>query len=133
MNNKPTSAEIEKLRSEYPQGTRVELLFMSDPYTKLPERAKGTVCVVDDMGTIHVSWDCGSHLGIAYGVDKCRILTRCPKCGQEYSAHPSISRRDNQTRICPECGLREAMDDAGRSKEEAEEVIADIRNLGVQN
>lgn len=27
---------------------------------------------VDSIGTIHVSWDCGSSLGVAYGVDQCR-------------------------------------------------------------
>ena len=28
--------------------------------------------VVDDIGTIHVDWDCGSGLGIAYGEDVCK-------------------------------------------------------------
>ena len=63
---------LEKLRKEYPEGCRVELVYMDDPYAKLDFGSRGTVRCVDDMGTIHVSWDCGSSLGVVYGVDSCR-------------------------------------------------------------
>ena len=43
------------------------LLKMNDPYTKLQSGDKGTVTSVDDMGTIHVSWDSGSSLGVVFG------------------------------------------------------------------
>lgn len=61
------------LRKQYPKGIRVELVYMDDPYTKLTAGDKGTVNHVDDMGTIHISWDCGSSLGAVYGVD---IITK---------------------------------------------------------
>lgn len=35
----------------------------------------------------------------------------CPKCHRHYRGHPAISRSDNKTKICPECGYKEAMDD----------------------
>ena len=67
---------VEQLRKEYPTGVRVELLHMDDPYnTKLFPSASGTVKHVDDMGTIHVRWDCGSSLGVVYGEDSCKIIT----------------------------------------------------------
>ena len=67
--------QLQKLREEYPAGTRVELLSMDDPCNrKLIPGCKGTVKHVDDMGTIHVSWDCGSSLGIVYGEDSCRKI-----------------------------------------------------------
>jgi hypothetical protein len=66
---------IEMLRQRYPVGARVELTHMDDPYnTKLVPGCKGTVLCVDDIGTIHVSWDCGSSLGIVYGEDSCRVI-----------------------------------------------------------
>lgn len=65
---------VERLKKEYPKGTRVELVRMEDPYRKLEPGEKGTVTGVDDIGTIHVSWDCGSSLGIAYGEDSCRKI-----------------------------------------------------------
>lgn len=37
----------------------------------------------------------------------------CPKCGKEYSDRSALSRRDNKTEICPDCGMREALEDAG--------------------
>ncbi len=61
---------LESLRKEYAPGTRVRLISMNDPYTKLPDAAEGTVIAVDDIGTIHIAWDCGSSLGAVYGEDK---------------------------------------------------------------
>ena len=66
---------LQTLRERFPAGTRVELVHMDDPYnTKLFPGSKGTVRCIDDMGTIHVSWDCGSSLGLVYGEDSCRKL-----------------------------------------------------------
>ena len=63
---------VERLKREYPVGTRVELVSMQDEYVKLAAGEKGTVIGVDDIGTIHVDWDGGSGLGIAYGEDLCK-------------------------------------------------------------
>ena len=65
--------QVERLREQYPQGTRVELIRMDDPQAP-PVGTKGTVIAVDDIGTIHVKWDDGSTLGIAFGADVCRVL-----------------------------------------------------------
>ena len=70
--NMISKERLQELRKEYPAGTRVELTFMDDPHTKLVPGCRETVRVVDDLGTIHVSWDCGSSLGVVYGVDSCR-------------------------------------------------------------
>lgn len=73
-NNIPDRATIENLRGRYPKGTRVELIYMDDPYSTLKTGDQGTVIFVDDIGTIHVAWDCGSSLGIAYRVDYIKKL-----------------------------------------------------------
>ena len=65
---------LKSLKNYYIPGTRVVLLKMNDAYTKLQPGAKGTVTGVDDMGTIHVSWDSGSSLGVAYGEDSCKKI-----------------------------------------------------------
>ena len=36
---------------------------------------------------------------------------KCLKCNQYYSGYPAISRRDNKTEICSDCGTREALED----------------------
>lgn len=64
---------LEKLRKEYPPGTRVELIRMEDIQAP-PTGTKGTVIGVDDIGSIMVSWDNGSSLSVVYGEDSCRKL-----------------------------------------------------------
>ena len=49
----------------------------------------------------------------------------CPKCGQSYTEAPAISRVDD-TQICPDCGIREALETLGVSKEEQEKIISII-------
>lgn len=71
----PNEKIVEKIRQEYPVGTRVELVSMNDPYTKIPEGTKGTVRGVDDTGTIFVNWDNGSGLGVVYGEDSCKKIS----------------------------------------------------------
>ena len=34
----------------------------------------------------------------------------CPICGRQYTQRPALSRKDNKTQICPDCGVDEALD-----------------------
>ena len=61
--------EVEKLKTQYPTGTVVRLIIMDDIQAP-PVGTLGTVRYVDDIGTIHVSWETGSSLGVVYGMDK---------------------------------------------------------------
>ena len=65
---------LKQMKEYYRPGTRVMLIRMRDPYTKLRQGDRGTVICVDDVGTIHVAWDCGSSLGVAFGEDECRKI-----------------------------------------------------------
>ena len=69
----PSRETIERLRERYPEGCRVELIKMDDPQAPIPG-TKGTVKGVDDIGSIMVSWDNGSHLSVAFGADSVRKL-----------------------------------------------------------
>lgn len=64
---------VEKLRQEYPSGTRVKLLKMDDEQAP-PIGTLGTVYGVDDMGSIMVKWDNGCGLSVVYGADMCRKI-----------------------------------------------------------
>lgn len=55
----------------------------------------------------------------------------CPKCGQTYIGHPALSRLDNETLICPDCGVREALDSIGVLPEEQEKIIDIIHRTTV--
>lgn len=60
---------IQFLKDLYPAGTRVKLLEMNDIQAP-PIGTLGTVMYVDDIGTIHIKWDNGSTLGVAYPEDR---------------------------------------------------------------
>lgn len=61
------------------KGDRVELVYTSDPYTRLRAGEQGTVALVDDVGTVHVNWDSGSSLGMVPGEDRFRVIPNDPK------------------------------------------------------
>ena len=65
---------LKQLKEYYTPGTRVMLIRMSDPYTNLRQGDRGTVTLVDDIGTIHVNWDRGSTLGVVFDEDECRRI-----------------------------------------------------------
>ena len=67
----PSKEIVERIRREYPAGTRVELLQMDDPQAP-PIGTQGTVMGVDDIGSIMVAWDNGSGLSVVLGEDLCR-------------------------------------------------------------
>ena len=67
----PPKEIVERLRREFPTGTRVQLVKMDDVQAP-PVGTLGTVQGVDDIGSILVAWDTGSGLSIAYGEDLCR-------------------------------------------------------------
>lgn len=50
----------------------------------------------------------------------------CPLCGEAYTGYPAISRMDNETPICSDCGSRQALDSLGISEVEREKIISII-------
>ena len=80
MKGFPSSRTVEMLRSRYPEGCRVELVCMNDPYTRLKPGDQGEVAFVDDIGTIHVRWDNGSSHGVAMAKTK---LNACDSSSNE--------------------------------------------------
>ena len=49
----------------------------------------------------------------------------CPKCGQIYTDRPANSRVDG-SRICPDCGTREALESIGVGLEEQDKILSII-------
>ena len=70
----PSKEIVERVRSQYPVGTRVERTQMDDMQAP-PIGTKGTVTGVDDTASIMVRWDNGSGLHVVYGEDKCRKIS----------------------------------------------------------
>lgn len=50
----------------------------------------------------------------------------CPVCGNTYTDHPALSRKDGKTMVCPDCGLKESMIAAGFSSEDINKTMSAI-------
>ena len=66
--------QLEQLRQQFPKGTRVELIRMTDPFTRLKPGDQGVVSMIDSTGTIFVDWFCGSGLGLVFEEDLYRKI-----------------------------------------------------------
>lgn len=77
--------QIEKIKQQYPPGTRLELKEMDDPHAPVPPGTRGTVAMVDDVGSVHMNWDNGRSLAVIPGVDQFRVLSE-----QEIKAEQEI-------------------------------------------
>lgn len=64
----PNGETVERIRREFPSGTRVELVHMDDIQAP-PPGTLGTVRGVDDTGSLMMRWDNGSSLSVVYGED----------------------------------------------------------------
>ncbi|MBQ8708179.1 MAG: DUF4314 domain-containing protein [Succinivibrionaceae bacterium] len=67
----PDREIVERVREEYPAGTRVILEKMDDPFAP-PVGTAGTVLSVDDTASLVMRWDNGSGLSVVYGEDRVR-------------------------------------------------------------
>ena len=77
MNEFQRLREMAKRYKElYKPGTRILLEQMGDDPRPIPPGTRGTVRVVDDMGTVHCDFDNGRRLGLVPGEDSFRRLTQ---------------------------------------------------------
>ena len=50
----------------------------------------------------------------------------CPRCGKVYTDRPAISRTDDKTPICPDCGTRESLESIGIDTAEQDKILRAI-------
>ena len=67
----PDKETVERVRREYPPGTKVELLEMADEQAP-PVGTIGTVLAVDDCADLVMAWSNGIGLNVVYGEDRVR-------------------------------------------------------------
>lgn len=60
--------------------------------------------------------------------EKIKHLRICPLCGKPYSGAPALSRTDNKTYICADCGTKQALASIGISEEEQEKILSIIHS-----
>ena len=76
MTGLPTRAQVERIRNQYPVGTKVRMIHMTDPYNPISKGTVGTVAYVDDAGSVHMKWENGRMLAFIPGEDSVEIIER---------------------------------------------------------
>ena len=66
---------VKRTKEAYKPGTRIQLDFMGDDPRPIPPGTKGTVKVVDDIGTVHCNFDNGRYLGLISSEDAFHAIT----------------------------------------------------------
>ncbi len=79
----------ERMKQNYPVGTKLVLDQLYDPYCDLPIGLKGIVQHVDDIGTVHCIFENGSTLGLIPGEDRFhkdveKMAENLPEEAEEY-------------------------------------------------
>lgn len=80
----------EYLKKAYPSGTRIVLNSMGNDPRPVESGTRGTVAVVDDIGTVYCNFDNGRRLGLIEGEDDFRTLT-----AQELAEEENAQGEDN--------------------------------------
>ena len=60
---------VQRMKKTYLPGTRIELDCMGEDPRPIAPGTKGTVKIVDDIGTVHCIFDNGRSLGLIPGED----------------------------------------------------------------
>lgn len=69
------SRQAQRYKEAYPPGSRIVLISMGNDPNPVESGTRGTVKHVDDIGTLHCSFDNGRSLGVVPGEDSFRMLT----------------------------------------------------------
>lgn len=72
----------------YPPGTRIELISMGNDPHPIESGTRGTVDLVDDMGTLHCSFDNGRKLGVCLEEDSIRVIQEQEVVTQNQATEP---------------------------------------------
>ena len=52
----------------------------------------------------------------------------CPICGKSYRDYPALSRTDNKTEICPDCGVVQGLEASGANAETIKNILQAIHS-----
>ncbi len=74
MNEFPRPEQVERIKKQYPSGTRICCDDMPDDPRPIAPGTLGTVRGVDDAGQVMVAWDDGRSLSLIPGVDSFHIV-----------------------------------------------------------
>ena len=86
-----TEKQVERIRNQYPPGTRLCCVGMPDDPRPIERGSLGTVVGVDDAGQIMMKWDTGRSLSLIPGVDSFHTVEPTEDMTEELEEGPDMS------------------------------------------
>ena len=86
-----TEKQVERIRNQYPPGTRMCCDYMPDDPKPIESGTLGTVVGVDDAGQIMMKWDNGRSLSLIPGVDSFHTVELTEGMTEELEEDPDMS------------------------------------------
>ena len=83
--------QIERIRNQYPPGTRLCCDEMPDDPRPIESGTLGTVVGVDDAGQIMMKWDNGRSLSLIPGVDSFHTVEQTEEMTEDLDEGPVMS------------------------------------------
>lgn len=134
----PVKLDVAEIKNKYKAGMKIRLIKMYDYIAPISPLTTGFIEHIDDIGTLHILWEDGKRLGLIPGVDEFEVICPvcntklvkvknyylcpncneigekksniCPICKNKIIGRPALSRKDNKTKICSQCGMNEALE-----------------------
>ena len=83
MKGFPSREQVDRLRQQYPKGTKICCDSMNEDPRPIPPSTIGEVVGVDDAGQVMTRWSNGSSLSIIPGVDSFHVVQPVEKIEQD--------------------------------------------------
>lgn len=83
---------VQRMKEQYPPGTRVRLNNMPDDPQPIPPGTEGEVTGCDDAGQLQMSWSNGRSLSLLPGVDDFTVISRPKKVEHQSHAKSPVKK-----------------------------------------
>ena len=83
---------VQRMKEQYPPGTRVRLNNMPDDPQPIPPGTEGEVTGCDDAGQLQMSWSNGRSLSLVPGVDDFTVISRPEKAEHRNRAKSPVKK-----------------------------------------
>ena len=101
MKGFPSREQVERIKAQYPEGTRICCEYMPDDPNPIAPGTVGKVMYVDDIGTLHCAFDNRRQLGLVPGVDSFHVVQLAvSEAKKELTEKHSIRYGDVYVSIC---------------------------------
>ena len=89
--------KVERIKKQYPEGTRICLDCMGPDPHRIPNGSTGTVDCVDDIGTLFVRFDNGRIMGVVPEADQFHVIEQEENISEDEKEDENMEEGNDMT------------------------------------